>query len=123
MRCDRFCFPQVSTEPSGELVIETYRLKSMSQETDSFHEGLATALVRGHEDLMAQLVEMRQTKGITQGTVAARMGVTQPTVAAFEAHDSNPTLATLRRYALAVRASISYTVEDADPEGRLTTVI
>jgi transcriptional regulator with XRE-family HTH domain len=51
------------------------------------------------------------------------MGVTQPTVAAFEAHDSNPTLATLRRYALAVRASVSYTVEDADPEGRLTTVI
>lgn len=95
----------------------------MSQETDSFHEGLATALVRGHEDLMAQLIELRQTKGITQGTVAARMGVTQPTVAAFEAHDSNPTLATLRRYALAVRASISYTVEDADPEGRLTTVI
>jgi transcriptional regulator with XRE-family HTH domain len=95
----------------------------MSQQIDSFHEGLATGLVRGHEDLMAQLIELRQTKGITQRTVAARMGVTQPTVAAFEAHDSNPTLATLRRYALAVRASITYTVEDADPEGRLTTVI
>ena len=95
----------------------------MSQQTESFHESLATGLVRGHEHLMAQLVEMRQTKGITQGTVATRMGVTQPTVAAFEAHDSNPTLATLRRYALAVRASVSYTVEDADPEGRLTTVI
>jgi transcriptional regulator with XRE-family HTH domain len=95
----------------------------MSQGTDSFHEGLATGLVLGHEELMAQLIELRQTKDITQGTVAARMGVTQPTVAAFEAHDSNPTLSTLRRYALAVRVSISYTVEDADPEGRLNDVI
>jgi transcriptional regulator with XRE-family HTH domain len=95
----------------------------MLQPTESLHANVAAELVRGHENLLAQLIAMRQAKGITQATVAARMGVTQPTIAAFEAHDSNPTLATLRRYALAVRASITYIVEDADPKGRLTTVI
>jgi transcriptional regulator with XRE-family HTH domain len=41
------------------------------------------------------------------------MGVTQPSVAAFEREDSNPTLSTIRRYALAVGARISYQVLDA----------
>ena len=95
----------------------------MSLPTESVHANIAAELVRGHENLLAQLIAMRQAKGITQGTVAARMGVTQPTIAALEAHDSNPTMATVRRYALAVRASVTHTVEDADPKGRLTTVI
>ena len=35
-----------------------------------------------------------------------------PAVAAFESHESNPTLSTVRRYALAVGARISHEVDD-----------
>ncbi|GAA1490492.1 hypothetical protein GCM10009626_32380 [Brachybacterium sacelli] len=40
------------------------------------------------------------------------MGVSQPTVAAFEHYDSNPTLATIQRYAMAVDAVLHTRVID-----------
>ena len=40
------------------------------------------------------------------------MGISQPSVAAFERYDSNPTLATIRRYALAVEARLQTKVVD-----------
>ncbi|UIP57673.1 hypothetical protein DSM26151_05380 [Agromyces marinus] len=55
---------------------------------------------------------MRKRHRLTQETIAERMGVSQPTVAAFERYDANPTLATVRRYALAVGASIDHVVKD-----------
>ena len=38
------------------------------------------------------------------------MGVTQSTVARFEAYDSNPTLASIRRYAHAIGALVTHVV-------------
>ncbi len=58
---------------------------------------------------------MRKNRGLTQEQVAERMGVSQPAVAAFERYDANPTLATIRRYALAVHASIEHIVADHSP--------
>lgn len=43
-------------------------------------------------------------------------GVTQPTIAAFEHHDNDPRLSTLRRYALAVGAAVSHRVETAQSD-------
>lgn len=75
-------------------------------------EALADSLVESHDKLMSDLIGMRKRHGLSQEAVAERMGVSQPTVAAFERYDSNPTLATLRRYALAVGASIGHAVDD-----------
>lgn len=75
-------------------------------------EARADSLVDAHEELMRHLIEMRKLHRISQETVAERMNVSQPTVAAFERYDSNPTLSTIRRYALAVGARIQNSVID-----------
>lgn len=43
------------------------------------------------------------------------MGVTQPTVSELERYDANPTLQTLRRYAMAVEVLIETKVHDDRP--------
>lgn len=75
-------------------------------------EGLADSLVESHDKLMEDLIAMRKRHRLTQEVIAERMGVSQPSVAAFERYDANPTLSSVRRYALAVGASIVHTVED-----------
>ncbi|MFD1210974.1 helix-turn-helix domain-containing protein [Arthrobacter sp. GCM10027362] len=75
-------------------------------------EARADSLVDSHDELMRELVAMRHKHNLTQEVVAERMSVSQPTVAAFERYDSNPTLATIRRYALAVGARIQNSVID-----------
>ncbi|TFD41768.1 XRE family transcriptional regulator [Cryobacterium sp. TMT2-10] len=76
-------------------------------------ELLAGTLVDEHDRLLTELIAQRKKHSLTQAEVAERMGVSQPTVAAFEHYDSNPTLASIRRYALAVGAKIEHTVTDA----------
>lgn len=75
-------------------------------------ERIADSLVDSHAELMDELISMRKRHRLSQSTVAERMGVSQPTVASFERYDANPTLATIRRYALAVGASIEHKVKD-----------
>ena len=75
-------------------------------------EARADSLVDAHEELMRSLIELRKRHGISQEVVAERMSVSQPTVAAFERYDSNPTLSTIRRYALAVGGRIQNSVID-----------
>lgn len=72
----------------------------------------AASLEDAHEALMHDLIATRKRHGISQEIIAERMSVSQPTVAAFERYDSNPTLATIRRYALAVGARIQNSVID-----------
>lgn len=75
-------------------------------------EARADSLVEAHTEHLRELVAMRVKHDLTQGMVAERMGVSQPTVAAFEHYDSNPTLSTIRRYALAVGARVKLEVID-----------
>src|SRR4051794_10276649 len=75
-------------------------------------DALAEDLVAEHRKLLKGLVDQRRSHQLTQDQVAERMGVSQPTVAAFERYDANPTLATIRRYALAVGARIEHTIGD-----------
>ena len=71
----------------------------------------ADLLAENDQQLLDALVQVRRERGFTQAQVAESMGVKQPTVADFEAHDSNPTLSRIRRYAHAVGALISHRVE------------
>lgn len=70
----------------------------------------ATQLVENDRALLRRLIQLRGDQGLTQQDVADRMGVTQPTVARFEAYDSNPTLASIRRYAHAIGALVTHVV-------------
>lgn len=54
----------------------------------------------GH--LPAILTAARERAGLTQAEVAAAVGTTQSTIARLEGGKSNPTVATLRKYAAAV---------------------
>lgn len=56
-----------------------------------------------NRSLRAALVEARMKNGLTQADVAERLGTTQGSVSEFETcRYPNPTLSTLRRYAMAV---------------------
>lgn len=77
----------------------------------------ASRLVDDRDALMASLIGLRREHGLTQQDMADRMGVSQPTVAAFEHYDANPTLATLQRYAMAVGAVLHTQVIDDCGEG------
>lgn len=72
----------------------------------------AEQLVESHTRLMEDLYLLRKKNKLSQDLVGERMGVSQPAVASFESHDANPTLSTIRRYALAVGARIEYKVID-----------
>ncbi|MGV1008748.1 MAG: helix-turn-helix domain-containing protein [Dermatophilaceae bacterium] len=89
----------------------------MSAFQDYLHERLKEPRVRaGYEDHKAlqgvidKLVGFRRALGLTQGEVARRMGVKQPTVSGFETEMSDPRLSTLQRYARAVEAHIEVSV-------------
>lgn len=56
--------------------------------------------------ILDKLVGLRRHRRLSQGAVAARMGVRQPTVSGFETEDSDPRLSTLQRYARAVEARL-----------------
>ena len=53
--------------------------------------------------------DARRSAGLTQAQLAARLGLTQPTVAALERSDSNPRLATLERALRATGHQLSST--------------
>ena len=101
-----------------------YSVQSMNVEEMQL-QALASDLVQEHRLLMTNLIDMRKQHDLTQEAVAERMGVSQPTVAAFERYDSNPTLSTIRRYALAVGAAVRHHVTDecCDFDEQLATVI
>ena len=55
----------------------------------------ADLLIEAKDSLLKQLVDLRKHHGLSQQEVANRMGVSQPTVAAFERYDANPTLSSI----------------------------
>lgn len=56
------------------------------------------------------------TKGLTQADVAARLGVTQQTVAGFESGKHDPRMSMLQRYARAVGARLVLVFAEAEAE-------
>jgi DNA-binding XRE family transcriptional regulator len=70
----------------------------------------ADFLVEGDMRMLDALVEIRKSRSLSQREVGRIMGISQPSVAQFEAHDSNPRLSTIRRYAMAIGALIRHEV-------------
>ena len=93
--------------------ITSYKLELMF-DLDPKLMAMASDLVESFDDLLSGLIDLRVAKGLTQAEVASRIGVTQPAIAALEAHDANPTITTLVRYAHALHAKVSISVSDAD---------
>lgn len=86
-----------------------YKLKLMNENLKSIDK-LAEQLVESHFRLLEDLIQIRRNKGLSQELVGERMGISQPAVAAFESHDSNPTLSSIRRYALAIGVGLEHKV-------------
>ncbi|WP_309617295.1 helix-turn-helix domain-containing protein [Salinibacterium sp.] len=74
-------------------------------------------LAKNDYKLMADLVQIRISRGLTQPQVAERLGISQQAVSKLESYSSDPRLSTIRRYANAVEALVAHVVE-AD-EGQL----
>jgi transcriptional regulator with XRE-family HTH domain len=66
-------------------------------------------------ELITKLVEVRIARGLSQLEVAERMGCSQQAISALEKCRGRLNLSTVRRYALAVGASLSYHVEWEGP--------
>lgn len=71
---------------------------------------LALDLARGDRAFLRRLVQERRRQRISQQDVADRLGITQPSVAAFERHDSDPKLSTVRRYAQVIGIMVTHEV-------------
>ena len=84
----------------------------MTSVSDESLEHRADLLVDARDRLLEGLVRLRREHKLSQQTVAERMGVSQPTVAAFERYDANPTVSSIIRYAMAVDALLDIKVVD-----------
>ena len=84
----------------------------MTSVSDEILERRADLLVDAKDRLLEDLVSFRKEHKLSQRTVAERMGVSQPTVAAFERYDANPTVSSIIRYAMAVDALLDIKVVD-----------
>ena len=89
----------------------------MTSVSDESLERRADLLVDAKDRLLEDLVSLRKEHKLSQQTVAERMGVSQPTVAAFERYDANPTVSSIIRYAMAVNALLDIKVVDDCGEG------
>lgn len=72
---------------------------------------LSVNLARSENQLIRELIAVRQRRGLKPAEVARTMGVDRSVVTRFESGGTNPTMATINRYAEAVGAMIRYTVE------------
>ena len=89
----------------------------MTSVSDEILERRADLLVDAKDRLLEDLVSFRKEHKLSQQTVAERMGVSQPTVAAFERYDANPTVSSIIRYAMAVNALLDIKVVDDCGDG------
>lgn len=84
----------------------------MNTESPETTRERARAVVRSTREFMEELVQVRRDSKLRQEDVAERMAVSQPTVAAIERYDANPTLSTIERYAIAVGARLVLRARD-----------
>lgn len=66
------------------------------------------------QELVAELVQTRQRRGLTQKDVAEMMKVKQPSVSQFESGKMEPKMSTVERYAKAVGARVTFNLEETD---------
>jgi transcriptional regulator with XRE-family HTH domain len=59
------------------------------------------------------LVEIRKRKNLTQKDVGIALGVSQESVSQFESGEANPSIRRIKLYALAVGASVNFSIIDS----------
>lgn len=64
--------------------------------------------------LVTELTSQRQSAGLSQTEVAARMGTSQSAVARLEAGGADARASTLERYAAAIGGQISWLLQETD---------
>lgn len=87
-------------------------LDEIIQETAQDHPEFP-AMVDGALDarrLLRRLAEERESLGLTQAEVAARMATSQPAIARIEAGETDAKLSTVDRYAAALGRRVEYKV-------------
>ena len=72
---------------------------------------LATELADQDYELIATLVSLREKSGLSQTEVAEMLGVSQQAVSKFEQMEADPRLSTIRRYAIAIDALVTHSVQ------------
>lgn len=83
---------------------------------------LADDLTSADYEWMDQLVALRKRRNITQAQVAERMGLaSQSVVSDIENLNTDPKLSTLRRYALAVGATVRHVARLAEVQVRVVS--
>jgi ribosome-binding protein aMBF1 (putative translation factor) len=80
-----------------------------------FREMALRRMTRQRRSLVADLAEQRQSAGLSQTEVAARMGTSQSAVARLEAGEADARASTLERYAAAVGSEITWQLGDGQP--------
>lgn len=83
-------------------------------DTEDDYGKLRARLADADDKLLEDLVIMRKCKRMSQSDVAALMQRSKTAVSNFERLGSDPHLSTIRRYAAAVGALVTHTVEDYD---------
>jgi ribosome-binding protein aMBF1 (putative translation factor) len=75
-----------------------------------FREMALRRMSKDRDRLMRELTERRQQAGLSQTEIAARMGTSQSAVARLEAGGADVRASTLERYAAALGAEITWTL-------------
>lgn len=88
-----------------------YKIKLMTNSSQKDRKAHAKEILKEQRAFRESLVNVRRMRGLSQARVAEILGQSQSSIAQFERYDSNPTLGSIRRYALAVGASVSMTAE------------
>jgi DNA-binding XRE family transcriptional regulator len=82
-----------------------------------FREMALHRMARERRQLVAELAAQRQSAGLSQTQVAARMGTSQSAVARIEAGGADVRASTLERYAAAIGSQLSWRLQDPPATG------
>ena len=82
----------------------------------SAEDRLGIALARSENRLIRQLIAVRHSRGLKPAELARKMEVDRSVVTRFESGGTNPTMATINRYAEAVGAVIHHNEQEPHPQ-------
>ena len=110
--------------PAGGLAAELREAEASEAEAGQrplpmlpgFREMALRRMAGERRRLVAELAAQRQSAGLSQTQVAARMGTSQSAVARIEAADADVRASTLERYAAAVGSHLSWRLQAGVPD-------
>jgi transcriptional regulator with XRE-family HTH domain len=83
-----------------------------------FREMALRRMSAQRQRLISELATQRQSAGLSQTEVAARMGTSQSAVARLEAGEGDVRMSTLERYAAAIGGELEWELRADGPQGQ-----